>query len=644
MNTPLKTDKPKPGLFMRRSRLIMALAAVVVAFLFGLLINSGDTSGAGSEILSDNRTREATLTSTSWTCSMHPQIQLPAPGKCPICFMDLIPVTDGTESVDALDINQIRMTAAAMKLADIQTSPVIRAHAHTNLRLPGKVSYDETRVTRIAAWVSGRIHRVYADYTGITIKESEPLIEIYSPELYSAQRELISAHRLAEDLARSNSNVLSTTAETTLRAARRKLELLGLTPEQIKEIEEYGNPSEYITIYSPAAGIVVEKQALEGQYVDAGTPLYTIADLRRVWIVLDAYETDLPWLAEGQEVSFTSPSLPGVTLRGIISFIEPVLDDITRTASVRVQVDNADLTLKPDMFVTGNVTVSPVINAGDFGGKLSTSDKSTGGSTGKMTGDMPLLIPSTAPLLTGKRAVVYVKLPEFEEPTFEGREVVLGPRSGDYYIVKDGLSDGELVVTNGAFKIDSELQIRAGRSMMSPAGGGPAPAHHHPTDVVESNSNPRGSHQALTALTPVYESYFNVQTALAADDLKAAGIAYGGVIAEISRVDSSGFDKESKGHWAHLSENALNAARSGSSSVTIADSRDAFYHLSNALISLEEQFGHGNGARYYLAFCPMARDNQGAFWMQKDSIVNNSYWGAAMLRCGEIKQQLPPAL
>jgi Cu(I)/Ag(I) efflux system membrane fusion protein len=237
--------------------------------------------------------------------------------------------------------------------------------------------------------------------------------------------------------------------------------------------------------------------ATEGMYVNTGTPIYTVADLSQVWVRLDAYESDLPWIRYGQTLTFSTEAYPGEVFKGWISFIAPMLDPRTRTVKVRVNVPNPDGRLKPEMFVHALVT-SQIAQGGkvmdpnmagewicpmhpsvvkdekgtcDICGMDLVTTESLGYVAAEAAGPLPLVIPATAPLITGKRAVVYVKQPDTELPMFEGREVVLGPRAGDYYVVVSGLSEGELVVTHGNFKIDSALQIQAKPSMMNPEGG-----------------------------------------------------------------------------------------------------------------------------------------------------------------------------
>ena len=371
-----------------------------------------------------------------WTCSMHPQIRQPKPGQCPICFMDLIPVA-GHGSGNDIGPREIELSEAARKLAGVETAPAERRSIAVEIRLAGKVQMDETRVATISPRVSGRIDRLHANFTGMAVNPGDPLADLYSPELVSAQQELLQAAKMPGG-----------TSSSLLAATRERLRLWGLSADQIAGIERDGQVHDHVTFTAPIGGVVVEKDAREGQYVETGMRLFTVADLSRVWVQLDAYESDLALLRVDQEVAFEAEAYPGETFTGKLAFIDPVVDPATRTVRVRVEAANADGRLKPDMFVRAAVRAA----AGERGAKA------------------PLVIPATAPLVTGPRAVVYVAVPQ-KEGVYEGREVVLGPRAGDFYVVREGLEVGELVVVNGAFKIDSSLQIQGKPSMMAPEGG-----------------------------------------------------------------------------------------------------------------------------------------------------------------------------
>ena len=495
----IRTDKAVAALKAvgRRAGLI---AAVLVSIAVGFLLYAAVAPEAGKAPAS----ADAAGGDTEWTCSMHPQVRGEEGDLCPICGMDLVPVDD---SGAARRPRELATTDAAKALMDIETAPVERKFVAAEVRMVGKIDYDETRLASIAARVPGRLDRLFVDYTGVRVREGDHLVSIYSPELLAAQEELIQAKQAVREMEGSSSTLLRETTEATYQAAREKLRLLGLTAEQVAEIERTGVTSDHLTIYSPIAGIVIDKRADEGDYVDTGTRIYTVADLSRMWVRLEAYESDLMWIRYGQTVEFTTVAYPGEFFEGTISFIDPVLDPATRTVKVRVNVPNPDGKLKPGMFVRASVRsriaaggrvmdadlagkwISPMHpeivkdepGACDVCGMPLVRTESLGYvSVDPEKADKPLVIPATAPLITGTSAVVYVEVPDADAPTYEGRRIALGPRAADHYLVESGLLEGERVVTRGAFKIDSALQIQARPSMMSPEDdaepAGPDPA------------------------------------------------------------------------------------------------------------------------------------------------------------------------
>lgn len=424
--------------------------------------------------------------------------------------MDLVPEVTET-SGGQLGPRQISFSEDALKLMKIQTSPVERKFVEAEIRMVGKVDYDETRVKHITAYVPGRIDRLYVDFTGTRVIKGNHMVYLYSPELISAQAEFLQAVKAVKNLQNGTSELIKRSTQATLKAAREKLILLGLTQQQVAEIEKTNQPTDHLTIYAPIEGIVIEKHVSEGMYVQTGTKIYTVADLSQLWVKLDAYESDMAWVKLGQEVEFTTESIPGEVFRGQITFISPIVDAETRTIKLRVNVPNPKGKLKPEMFVRA-VVRSKVAGEGfvmdpQMAGKwicpmhpsvikenagqcdICRMDLVTTESLGYVTADLPeqapLVIPATAPLITGKRAVVYVKAPDADRPLFEGRQVVLGPRAGDYYLVEEGLAEGETVVTNGNFKIDSALQIQAKPSMMNPAGGAAPTGHNHSNEKMK---------------------------------------------------------------------------------------------------------------------------------------------------------------
>ena len=447
---------------------------------------------------------ETAKTVTIWTCSMHPQIRQDHPGKCPICFMDLVPVESSGADIGQ---RQISFSPEALKLMEVETTPVQRKFVEAEIRMVGKIAYDETRIKNITAWVPGRIDRLYVDFTGTDVKKDDHMVELYSPDLITAQAEFLQAIASARTI-NTSTELVAESIRQTLQSAREKLLLLGLTERQIQDIEKASKPLDRLTIYAPIGGVVIEKQATEGMYVNTGTKIYTIADLSQMWVLLDAYESDMMWLRYGQDVSFEVEAYPGKTFHGTISFIDPRLDTKTQTIKLRVNVSNEDGNLKPGMFVRA-VVKAEVAEEGKVmaenlagkwicpmhpdvikdapgtcdicGMKLVTTESL--GYVSPEANQPPLVVPTSAVLVTGKRAVVYVQVPETEKPTFEGREIVLGPRASDFYIVREGFGENEIVVTNGNFKIDSALQIQAKPSMMD-TGGVPA-GHDHSGHSVE---------------------------------------------------------------------------------------------------------------------------------------------------------------
>ena len=602
---------------------------------------------------------------TTWYCSMHPTFISNDPTtKCGICFMDLVPLEedDGAE----LGPRQLRMSKNAVALADIQTSRVKRQHVSKEIRMVGKVDYDETRLVDSTAWIPGRLDRLYVNYTGVLVREGDHLFHIYSPKLVVAQDELLLALKAYQQSRLRTKDV----ALNNVRLAEDKLRLWGVRDEQIEEIKHRGKASDHITIYAPVGGIVISKHVNEGAYVKEGTPVYTIADLSQVWIYLDAYESDVAWLRYGQEVEFTTESYPGEIFKGQITFIDPVLNEQTRTVRVRVNVPNPDLRLKPGMFARAVVRswlaaggrvldslmagkwICPmhqeiVKDAADKDSTVLTCDlcgmdlvaaEELGMIAPDRMPELPLVIPVTAPLRTGKRAVVYVKVPDRGEPIFEGREVLLGHRAGDYYIVRHGLEEGEEVVTSGNFKIDSALQIKAKPSMMSPED---ALAEAGPEDRTRLDVS--GSFRV--ALNPLYRSYLATGRALGANDLEEARRAVGNLHTAASAVDVTGLDEDARWRWKRVADAIIFAALETSDGQDRETARRHFSELSGGVIWLVQSFGHALPDSLHHLRCTMALDYGGGHWLQWGEEIANPYFGSARPLCGELiatfKSQAP---
>lgn len=655
-----KTKIWKPILFG-----ILLVGCVVIAFEVGQRMappantdtgeSSEDTDGVGSD--------EKESAVKWWTCSMHPQVKLPSGDmKCPICFMELIPMEEGGGEEG---IPEISFSERARFLAEVETLPVEVKEVTKSVLLVGKIQPDETKLAMITAWVPGRLERLFVDYTGMEVRKGDHLVELYSPELYSAQQELLQAISSFGEMKGSKSELLLNTSESLIGSAKEKLVRLGLTTQQVEEIIEKREPVDTLTIYSPASGIITARQGTEGEYVKEGSMIYTIADLSEVWLLMDAYESDVEWLHYGQTVEFETEAYPGETFTGTLSFISPVLDERSRTVTLRVNVPNGDLRLKPGMFASAKIRAVPStggkVIAPEMMGKwicpmhpevveeffghcpicqmpLETAE-SLGYVVHPGSQDLPLVIPDTAPLVTGKRAIVYVEKKKEDGIYYEGRVVELGPRADGYYLVESGLEEGDVVVTKGNFKIDSALQIQAKTSMMNPADTTEA-VPEAPAEAKDKYKPVAIPKEFSDAVNLVLTAYLSLQEALAADSFEKAKGAANELSQAAESLGKRHLSGNSHNRWMEdtqsLKESSVVTAQTGE----IEKMRESFYPLSKAVETFVRHFGHDLDSPLRRAFCPMALDG-GATWLQVDETIANPYYGASMLRCGEIQETYP---
>jgi Cu(I)/Ag(I) efflux system membrane fusion protein len=541
-----------------------------------------------------------------YACAMNCVPPLEEPGACPICGMEMQQVVEDRSAgpIDGDPNRRFSMSEAAKALASIQTSPVVSRVPVRMVRLVGELVVREDTIAHISADVGGRIDKLTARFEGDVVRQGEELVLLYSPELLAVQQEFLQARSALERLSETTSEALRRASANTVEAARERLRLGGLSPSQIDEIADAGVAQEQVTINAPIGGTVIERHVQEGQYVAKGEPILTIARLDSLWAEMAAYETDLAWLRLDQSVTFTSPAYPGEEFTGYVAWIDPVTSLRTRTTRVRLHVENERGMLRPGMFLTARV-------------------QST-------LGDEPMLIiPASAPLITGERAVVYLQDPDADRPTFQGVEVVLGPRVTDGYVVREGLEEGQMVVTNGAFQIDSALQIIARSSMMSPQGGvamdghaghgasGASARDHEEHGQPDAEPINREFHpeKALTRLSTdtLITDYLHIQRALATDD----------------------FDHARHG-WSRLGSNAGSNLPPPSD---IHELRRLFKSLSDYTIERVRESDGAGERRIRLVHCPMAFDFAGADWLQATEEVRNPYFGAEMLTCGTVKQE-----
>ncbi len=394
---------------------------------------------------------------------------------------------------------------------------------------------------------------------------------------------------------------------------RAKLKLWDLTDEQISAIENEGEPKVYFDIISPISGTVTKRSVAQGDYIKEGNSMFQVIDLSRVWVLFDAYESDLPWLKKGDMAEFTIQSLPGKTYTGKVTFIDPLINPTTRVAKVRVELNNPGLEIKPEMFVNGYIQSKIAANSKD------------------------LLIPKSAVLWTGKKAVVYVKKPNTNDPTFNYRQIVLGPEAGDFYVVASGLEAGEEIATNGVFKIDAASQLQGLPSMMNPEGGDSGAGSMPGMDMGGGNKSMNKKEQASndassksaetdpafkTQLTKVYENYVDMKNAFVATDAQKVSQEAKKVENAIQSVNMELLKGDAHMEWMNQLKTLNSEIKTIAASSDIEAQRQAFSKFNEAFYKSLKMFGLKNDTAYY-QFCPMFSDN-GAYWISETKKIQKS--------------------
>ena len=466
--------------------LFLAAGLVLIAAL-GLTQRFGWFNG-GSPTVSDEES--VSSKPTEYICPMMCTPPLQAPGRCPVCAMELVPASSADDGGDG---RSIVVDAAARRIANIKTAEVRALPMDRRIRAIGKLSYDESGLKTLTAYVDGRLDRLFADYTGVKVNRGDRLAVLYSPELYSAQVEYLAARGETSSaalpaIARANRSL----AEN----ARQRLIELGMQPRQIDELVSSGEAKTRLDLYAEITGTVIEKLAAEGDYVDRGEPIYRLADLSRLWLMLELFPEEAADIRYGQRVEAEVQSLPGETFVGRVAFIDPSVDPKTRTVGVRVVIPNPAGRLRVGDYVTADVEV-PLGRSGrsaeqiydpELAGKWISPRHphvvSDSPGRCRLCGiemipaeqlgftDQPidqrdaLVVPRRSVLRAGDTSVVYV---ETEPGRFEGRRVVLGPTVEDRVVIREGLRAGESVATSGNFLIDSQMQLASNPSLIDPA-------------------------------------------------------------------------------------------------------------------------------------------------------------------------------
>jgi len=622
----MKTYLNKP--IVRYTALLLT-GLVLGALLFGGRGHDHDdpSAGAGASAPADphaGHNHGPADEQTVWTCSMHPQIRSDEPGSCPLCGMDLTRAAAG----GAEDAFTLSMTAEAVALAQIITAPVTMQVPVREIRLPGRVVIPEEQRSVVTAATPGRITRQYVAAVGQSVRRGEPLLQVWSPEIVTAQQELLDV--LAQPELGS---------QRMLEAARSRLRYFGLTSGQIAELEASGEVQREVTILAPSSGILTARMVAENDFVDRGAVLYEIASLSRVWMDFEAREQDLSWLKAGDVVAYRSPAHPGRSFAGRVQWVDPVVQPDSRTVRIRLETDNADAIWKPDMLVSGVVLAE-------------SPDRQPA-----------LTVPASAVLWTGTRSLVYVDVAEAEAPAFESREVELGPRFGDRFVVLDGLRQDERVVSNGVFTVDAEFQLRDKVSMMNrrttSARATTAASSVGMVSTVMSGSGAITSagqsvggagaaaqaadqppnHAAGTPafrrdFTALLTTYLQAKDALVASDADAAYEAATALAEGIRALEEGDLSGDAATAWLTYRESLRRGMLNWLASADIEQQRTRLFEISEVLY--QAALALGVDGVIYQQYCPMAFNDTGATWLSAGQQIRNPYLPETMLGCGEV--------
>lgn len=428
-----------PLLFLAAGALL--IAALGAAQKLGWISAGGGSGGGG------NGHASADAENVRYICPMMCTPPQTEPGRCPVCAMELVPAASGGDNTDA---RSIQVDPVARRVANIRTVAVKAVPLVRRIRAIGELSYDEGTLKTIAAYVDGRLDRLYADYTGVVVEEGDHLALLYSPRLYSSQVELLVARQAREQRQSSTLRRATYTGGDLYDSARERLIEFGMTAPQIEQLEQTGKANSRMHLCAPISGTVIEKLAVEGQYVKTGQPIYRLADLSTVWLMLELFPEDVAAIRYGQEVEAEVQSLPGRKFTGRVAFIDPTVEPRTRTVGVRVVMPNEEGLLRVGDYAKATIAVAM---------------NGSGGPHGKVC-----VVPRNAVLMAGESSVVYV---ETEPGRFEIRRVVLGRSSGDEIAILEGVEEGEQVACSGNFLIDSQMQLVGNPSLIDPTKGEP---------------------------------------------------------------------------------------------------------------------------------------------------------------------------
>ncbi|HEX8618802.1 MAG TPA: efflux RND transporter periplasmic adaptor subunit [Thermoanaerobaculia bacterium] len=368
-----------------------------------------------------------------YICPMHPTVQQSTPGSCPICGMALVKRASAVPEQHAQrgGVSTVALSPEQRVTGNVKTVRVALDTHTGELVTTGRVTVDERRVAQVTSYSGGRIEKLFANFTGDTVRRGEAVATIYSPDLFATQQEYLLALANRERMSRTRFESARSASHDLVESSRQRLLLSGMSAGQIATLERTRKPIHATTIVSPVSGVVTQKLAVEQQYVQQGQALLEVADLSSVWVEAGVYEQQLPSVKLGDRVEIVATAIPDRTFNGKVSFILPVLEGATRTARVRIELANPGLALKPDMYVNVRMIGAPA--------------------------PAHIMVPASAVVDRGHSQFVWV---ETQPGAYEARKVTTGGRHGESIVIASGVSEGENVVIEGAFLLDSEAQLR----------------------------------------------------------------------------------------------------------------------------------------------------------------------------------------
>ncbi|MGM0634624.1 MAG: efflux RND transporter periplasmic adaptor subunit [Bacteroidota bacterium] len=516
-----------------------------------------------------------------WTCSMHPQIREDEAGKCPICGMDLVPLS---EEESSLDIDAIKMSKTAMKLAQVETQHPSSSQSGETLMLDGQLMMNENAKHKMTAHFHSRLDRFFINYEGQQIQKGQVIAEVYSPELESVQRELLMAATSKDE----NPKLFE--------AAKQKLRNWKISEADIDEVIADKKIKKTFKIRSHYNGVVQNLNVREGDHIERGDILFEVVDLSSLWAIFDVYEKDVAKVSLGDSIRVSAKAFAGEKFPAKIVFISPTLDSKKRSFQIRAVVDNSNYKLKPALLISGKLQQENQQNES-------------------------LWLPKSAVLWTGKKSVVYVQQKSEDMIGFKMIRVTTGKKSGDKIEIIEGLNEGDEVAVQGVFSIDAAAQISDKPSMMNLKQGAESDFEDLNWEELKFSENEH---------TQLLTNYLAVKNALVQDDLDSTKLAAEKLTASIKQISINKSEHQ---------EALLSWSESISTAKDIELARERFQFLSDAIIGITKN-NNPTEEILYLQFCPMADDNNGAFWLSKEKEIRNPYFGSMMLKCGSVEEEI----